>query len=81
MKLLRSPTFYTISLALVGAVFGCVLLIYSQLWLAILSGVITVLLVILTVIAQAYQQYMEQNKNRFQALATGSLWTQDFVSI
>ncbi|HYT37258.1 MAG TPA: hypothetical protein VEL49_08760 [Ktedonobacteraceae bacterium] len=69
MKLQRSPTFYTISLAVVGAVFGCVLFIYSQLWLAILSGVISVLLVILSIIAQAYQNYMEQNKYRFQALA------------
>ncbi len=69
MKLLRSPAFYTITLAVVGAVFGCVLLISSQLWLAVLSGVIAVLLVIVGVIAQAYQQYMEQNRNRFLALS------------
>jgi hypothetical protein len=61
--------FYTISLALVGAVFSCILLIYSLLWLAILSGAITVLLVIVTLITQAYQQYVKQNKYRFQALA------------
>lgn len=69
MKLLRNPVFYTIISALLGAIFGCVLIISPYLWLAILSGVIIVLLVIVSLIAQAYQQYMEQNKYRFQALA------------
>lgn len=69
MKLLRSPLLYTIISALFGAIFGCVLVISPYLWLAILSGVIIVLLVIVGLIAQAYQQYMEQNKYRFQALA------------
>ncbi len=66
MKLLRSPVFYTIISALLGAIFGCVLVISPYLWLAILSGVIIVLLVIVGLIAQAYQQYMEQKKTTFK---------------
>ena len=69
MRLLRSPVFYTIISALFGAIFGCVLVISPYLWLAILSGVIIVLLVIVGLISQAYQQYWEQNKYLFQALA------------
>jgi len=69
MKLLRSPAFYAVSSVLAGAVFTCILLYVSQLWLTILSGVIAVVLVIIGIIAQAYQQYMEQNKYRFEALA------------
>ncbi len=69
MKLLRSPTFYTIILALIGAIGGCVSAIFSQLWLVVLIGIVSVLLVIVGVIAQGYQQYIQQNKYRFQVLA------------
>jgi hypothetical protein len=69
MKLLRSPEFYNIILVLTGAIVGCVLIIFSKLWLAILSLIITALLVFVICILQRYQKYMEQNKYRFQLLA------------